>query len=145
MLTTVLAHIAALVVGYIASVIVNFTFGVINVALAGVIGLAASWVLLKRGVSLENVERLNKKTIADFFFITGFIEGIVKILLALVVFRWFEREMGWPMVLLFVAFQLIPFPSALGERHRGNMRGGSVGAIVGLIVTWLVVSGAITA
>jgi len=99
MLTTVLAHIAALVVGYIAGAIVNLIFGVINVALAGVLVLAASWVLLKQGVPLENVERLNAKTIAGFFFITGVIEGIAKILLALVVFRWFEREMGWLMVL----------------------------------------------
>lgn len=95
---------------------------------------------LKQGVALENVERLNAKTIASFFCITGVIEGIAKILLAVVIFGWFDRHMGWPMVALFAAFQLIPFPSALGEQHRANMRSGSTGALLGLVGTWLAIS-----
>lgn len=143
MLTMVLAYIAAPVAGYVTGAVVNLTFGVVNVALAGVLGAIASGVLLKQGVPLETVERLNERNIEGFFFITGAIEGIAKILVAFVVFRWFEREMGWLMVFIFVAFQLVPFPSALGEQHRGNMRSGSAGAILGLIGTWMVVSGAI--
>lgn len=140
MLTTVLAHIAGLVGGYIAGLIVNLVFGVVNVALAGIVVAAASGLLLKQGVPIENVERLNAKTISGFFFITGVIEGIAKIAVALVVFRWFGREMGWAMVLIFVAFQLIPVPAGLGERNRENMRSGSAGTILGLLGTWLAVS-----
>jgi len=145
MLTTLLAYVAALAAGYIAAVVVILIFGTVNIALARVLVVAASAVavLLKQEVPLEYVERLNAKTIAGFFFITGVIEGIAKIFVALVVFRWFEREMGWLMVFIFVAFLLIPFPTALGEQHRSNRRSASAGAILGLVGTWSAVSGLI--
>jgi hypothetical protein len=140
LLTTAFAHVAALIAGYIAGLVVNLVFGIANVAVAGVLVAAASGLLLKQGVALESVERLNAKTIASFFFITGVIEGIAKILLAVVIFGWFDRQVGWPMVVLFAAFQLIPFISALDEQHRANMRSGSAGALLGLVGTWLAIS-----
>ena len=68
MLTTVLAHLAALIAGYIAGLVVNLVFGVVNVAVAGLVVAAASGLLLRQGVPIENVERLNAKTISGFFF-----------------------------------------------------------------------------
>ena len=140
MIATVLAHIASIVAGYITGAIIYLVFGVINVAVAGVLVVLASIVLVKAGVAVEDVQRLNANTVAGFFFITGVLEGLVKILVAQIVFHLFDREMGWIMVLIFIAFQLVPFPSALGEKHRANMRSGSAGAILGLLTTWLALS-----
>lgn len=137
MLTAVLAHIASLLAGYLTSAVVYLLTTPINLVIGAVIVGTFSGFLLQRGIALEAVEELTAKTISGFFFIAGVVEGVAKIIVALLIFKWFGTRMGWIMVVLFVAFQLIPVPAALGDRNRRNMRSGSWGAILGLVGTWL--------
>lgn len=140
MLTAVLAHLASLMAGYLASAVVYLVTTPINLLIGAAIISTFSGFLLERGVALEAVEELTAKTISSFFFMAGILEGIAKIIVALLVFKWFGARMGWIMVVLFAAFQLVPVPAALGERNRTNMRAGSWGAILGLVGAWLSLS-----
>lgn len=136
MLRIVLAHLLSTLAGWPTEWAVWLVFGLINMGIAILLTSIGSRFLLKRGVNLEVVERWTAKEVSGFFFITGVVEGVAKILVSLIVFRWLRQEPGLVMLSIFILLQFIPLPKALPGTTEMNIRGASRGVIVGLVVGW---------
>lgn len=136
MVSTVLAHVLSLVTSWIVEWIVTLLFAPVNLFLAGLSSMLGSFLLLKAGVSLERVERANASNIAGWMFVSGAIAGFALILTSLLVFRYFQREPGLPMLSIFIILQLVPIPRQFSEPTRRNMRSSSIGVVAGLLIGW---------
>lgn len=136
MLVTVAAHVSSLIAGCIAGWLIGLTIGLLNMFIATVATLVGTSVLARVGATPEHIKVFATQIANGMQWVTGAVEGIVKIVLSLLVFSYFGRQPGLVMVALFIGFQLIPIPSFLPESQRKNMRYGVLGTIFGVLIAW---------